>query len=265
MDIDTPHALSAFRTYVDDYDANNPRIALKVDHSLRVANLCRRIAVNEKLSAYECDLAWLIGLLHDIGRFEQLRRWNTFSDAQSTNHAALGVEVLFSCENNASALIESFITNSKEYDLIRTAVGQHSVFRLPASLDERTRTFCTIVRDADKIDILHVMQTSTPETILNASMKELQNSKLSPAVLQAFNARRCVQRQERTYPADYVVGFICFVFELEHSESKRIVQESGDVFKLASNPFGMKEEFTDKDAQREFKRIEQELHQYLSR
>ena len=37
-----------------------------------------------------------------MGRFEQLRRWDTFKDAESMSHAALGIEVLFG-ENPADA------------------------------------------------------------------------------------------------------------------------------------------------------------------
>lgn len=82
MYIDCEQAKHTFLSYANSYDTTNPRIALKLDHSLRVAQVCRRIAQSEGFSGQDCNLAWLVGLLHDIGRFEQLRRWNTFSDAQ---------------------------------------------------------------------------------------------------------------------------------------------------------------------------------------
>lgn len=43
----------------------------------------------------EIDLASLIGLLHDIGRFEQLKRYNCFIDSKTIDHALLGVQILF--------------------------------------------------------------------------------------------------------------------------------------------------------------------------
>ena len=36
----------------------------------------------------------LIGLLHDIGRFEQVKVYDTFSDIDSIDHADYGVEIL---------------------------------------------------------------------------------------------------------------------------------------------------------------------------
>lgn len=96
MKIDRSKVLRAFSDYVEAYDSCNQRITLKIEHSKRVAGLCERIAESNGLKQDDLDLAWTIGLLHDMGRFEQLRRWGTFSDARSTNHAKLGAEVLFS-------------------------------------------------------------------------------------------------------------------------------------------------------------------------
>ena len=294
MFIDRNKALDAFRTYTSAYDIQSPRIALKIEHSMRVADLCDRIAQGEHFPTEDCDLAWLIGLLHDMGRFEQLRRWNTFSDAQSTSHATLSVEALFCQRQDDPPFLEStkkgaahsngnynlaqssslpsrtirlraFLENSNEDNLIHTAIAEHSSFRIPEQLPERTKRFCTIVRDADKLDILHVMQNSSPETIMNATMDELQNSKLSPAVIQAFNARRCVQRAERHYPADYVVGFLCFAFELEYPTSRQIALDAGEIFFLAHNPFGMKGGFVIPETKETFARMGQELQEWLHR
>ena len=95
MKINREHIKKAFQEYTDRYDSTNPKIKLKIDHTYRVADLCERIAQSLELSAAEVDLAWLSGMLHDVGRFEQLRRYNTFSDAQSIDHARFAVELLY--------------------------------------------------------------------------------------------------------------------------------------------------------------------------
>ena len=59
------------------------------------------------------ELAELIGLLHDIGRFEQIKRYNTFIDKNSINHGQLGVKILF--DDNQ---IRRFIKDSKYDDII---------------------------------------------------------------------------------------------------------------------------------------------------
>lgn len=140
--IDRTRAAAAFKTYTDAYDAANPRIALKIEHTYHVAEACDAVAREQGWSPQDIDLAWLCGLLHDMGRFEQLRRWDTFKDAESMSHAALGVEVLFG-ENPADApattSIRDFIDDPVEDELIRASIAYHSDFRLPAQLDERAR------------------------------------------------------------------------------------------------------------------------------
>ena len=152
---------------------------LKIEHTHHVAEACDAVAREQGWSPQDIDLAWLCGLLHDMGRFEQLRRWDTFKDAESMSHAALGVEVLFG-ENPADApattSIRDFIDDPVEDELIRASIAHHSDFRLPAELDTRTRNFCDIVRDGDKIDIMRTTPTapSTPSS-------RLMRTRFSPA------------------------------------------------------------------------------------
>ena len=73
--IDRDRARAAFKSYTDAYDATNPRIALKIEHTYHVAEACDAVAREQGWSSEDIDLAWLCGLLHDMGRFEQLRRW----------------------------------------------------------------------------------------------------------------------------------------------------------------------------------------------
>ncbi len=172
--IDRDRARAAFKSYTDAYDATNPRIALKIEHTHHVAEACDAVAREQGWSSEDIDLAWLCGLLHDMGRFEQLRRWDTFKDAESMSHAALGIEVLFG-ENPADAPattnIRDFIETGAHDELIRASIAYHSDFRLPALLDERTRCFCDIVRDGDKIDIMRTIADSTVDTILKVDEK----------------------------------------------------------------------------------------------
>ena len=163
-----------------------PRSNCKIDHTYRVAALCARIAQSLALPPEDVDLAWLSGILHDVGRFEQLRRYNTFIDAQSVSHAALSVAVLFD-----EGRIRDYLDDAGADALLRTAVEWHSAFRLPEALDDRTRLFCQILRDADKIDILRVNVETPMEEIYNVSTAALRRSPVTPAVLDAFYAHHC--------------------------------------------------------------------------
>ena len=147
-------ATAAFDEYVSNYDPDNPLIHLKVIHSYKVAEIAERIARslnNEEL----VDFAWMLGLLHDIGRFEQARRYNTFVDSQSVDHAELGADILFKED-----LIDRFPTETLPdgwRQTAETAIRQHNKLAIAEGLDERTKIFSEILRDADKVDIFRVL------------------------------------------------------------------------------------------------------------
>lgn len=93
--INRKNVINAFAEYVRNYDPSDEKIKLKIEHTYRVAGLCQRIAESLGLSEPDVDIAWLLGMLHDIGRFEQIRRFGTFNDAQSVDHAEFGADLLF--------------------------------------------------------------------------------------------------------------------------------------------------------------------------
>ena len=75
--IDLEKAREAFKEYVEQFDSTNGKIMLKINHIYRVAKISREIAIQNNMSEEEQDLAELIGLLHDIGRFMQVKLYNT--------------------------------------------------------------------------------------------------------------------------------------------------------------------------------------------
>ena len=233
--MDQDQALDAFIAYTNAYDAANPRIALKVEHTLRVASLCRRIATELGLPQHEIELAWLVGLLHDIGRFEQVRRYDTFNDAASVSHAALGAQLLFESSDGREPLIRTFCTDDANDELIRIAIAHHSDYQVPAELDQRTRLFCDLLRDADKIDIIKVNVICPIEDIYGVSEADMRASALSPACVDLFYRHRCLPRNVRQYPADIMLGHICFVWELVFPQSLAIVREQGHVRTMLSH------------------------------
>ena len=56
-------ALSLIHIYTSGYNATDPKIKLKIDHTYRVAELCELITRDLKLDEYETDVAWLTGCL----------------------------------------------------------------------------------------------------------------------------------------------------------------------------------------------------------
>lgn len=230
--IDREAAKKLFGEYTDRYNSADPKIKLKIDHTYRVADLCDRIGKSIGLVDIDLDIAWMCGLLHDIGRFEQIRRYGTFSDAESIDHASLSAMILFGENEKESGMIRKFLADSKWDELVKNAVQWHSSYRIPEELDERTKRYCNILRDADKIDILRVNLDTPMEDIYNVSTEELRSSQVTPEVMEAFDEHHAVLRALKKTAVDYPVGHISLVYELVYPRSRHIVKEQGYLTKL---------------------------------
>ena len=226
--IDRSHVTRAFDRYTAQYDPADPKIALKIAHTRRVAALSERIAGSLQLPAADIDLAWLNGMLHDIGRFEQVRRYGTFLDAASVNHAELGAELLF-----AEGLIRRFLAEDAQTDrLIERAVALHNRLELPEDLSGRERMFCQILRDADKTDILHVMCETPFSEIYGLPWEAVLTARISDEVFDDIMSGRTVNRAHSRTAIDYRIGHIALINGLVYPESRRIVRESGTLEEL---------------------------------
>lgn len=253
MKIDRKHVQDTFRNYTNAYDSTDEKIKLKIAHTYRVAGLCERIAQSENLSGEEIELAWLLGMLHDVGRFEQLKRYDTFNDAMSIDHAKLGAEILFGNENR----IRDYIEDGTEDSLVETAILTHNAYRLPERLDARTEKFCHVLRDADKIDILRVNVEVPLEEIYNTTIEDVQNAVVTEAVMDNFFTHCATPRQIKKSSVDHLVGHISLVYELVFPESIRIVKNDGYLERL------MHFESRNPQTQKQFDVLRREMEHYL--
>lgn len=150
--------LDAFNSYVARYDALDERIALKVEHTYEVAELCDEIARGEGL---------------------------------------------------------------------------------PSDLSAREHLFCTITRDADKVDILRVFNQSSCEAVLGIDSSDFLRGEISDVAFGAFGERRCLSRDERPGSLDGLVGAVCLAFELELPASRKALGDRGYLQALLREPFGL--------------------------
>ncbi len=260
IEINRQRVREAFASYVKNYNAQDEKVKLKIVHTSHVAELCEKIAVSLELGQEDRDLAWLLGMLHDVGRFEQLRRFGTFSDAQSIDHARFGAELLFGKEQLICDYIDfDRSADAKELDLICKAVENHSAYRLEEGLDQRTEMFCHILRDADKIDILRVNVEVPLEEIYNTTTEELKHAVVTPEVMEAFAEEHAVLRALKKTPVDNVVGHMALVFELVYPVSVKIVMQQGYLKQLM--------EFSSDNAitREQFAILRDHMNAYLSR
>jgi putative nucleotidyltransferase with HDIG domain len=141
------------RAYTEGFysrsEAKERAFRLKYEHTLRVRENSRMLADALALTGTDACLAEIAALFHDLGRFRQYSEYRTFKDADSQNHALLGVEEILS-HNMLEGLL------GEDASLICRVVGAHNSLAIPSHHTRREKFFLKILRDADKLDIWRV-------------------------------------------------------------------------------------------------------------
>ena len=216
-----------YDAYVDTFrgaDGKLPSMMeLKRVHTAHVVDNAKLIAAGEGFdaeTARACDAA---ALLHDTGRYEQLKRYNTFRDSDSVDHAVFSHDIVVE---------KGWLDGDPHREAILTAVLVHNRRDVPDNLDPLTEAAVHTVRDADKLDIFRVLEHQIATTDWRTNCAAFWNlptrARPSPAVLDAIRASRPVDYQNIKTLADFVliqVGWM--VCGLRYATSRRLCAERG--------------------------------------
>ena len=213
----------------DNFDLHNEMIMHKVKHTYQVVNNAKYICEDMGLDDENTDLAMVIALLHDIGRFEQAKQMKTFrEDITNYDHATLGVKLLF--EQNE---IRKFLPTTKYDEIIRKAIGNHSKYILDVSgTTDREILHAKIIRDADKIDSFRAKATDDIRIMANITEKDIEESKITDKVFDDFMKEKTILSKDRKTGIDIWVSYIAFVFGLEFNSSLKLIKEKDYVNQL---------------------------------
>ncbi|MFN2267186.1 MAG: HD domain-containing protein [Desulfonatronovibrio sp.] len=215
-----------FKAFFDDYvhkfiqsAGNDTNLILKKDHSYQVAEQARLIAESEDFPGGLVFLCRLAGLFHDIGRFEQYRQYKTFKDSESVNHAGLGFRII-----TAESVFDSLSKDQKKN--LRLAVLFHSRNKIPLGLPSATASLCNVLRDADKLDIYHIMLSHlTPEKAANevVTLGLDKEDLISPEILDQVSQGRLCQYSAMRYENDFKLLLCSWVYDLNYDYSREFV------------------------------------------
>ena len=146
--------VSGIPAVLDEFD-------IKIEHSQIVRNLSANIAKNLKLPDKDVNLAEIIGLCHDLGRFRQAINFGTMDDRITGSHGEMSADIFLHDTPNEAAVqpkadnfdVNENISLSVNKNVVADALRYHNHFCLPNSLNERSLFFLKLIRDADKLDI----------------------------------------------------------------------------------------------------------------
>ena len=161
-----------------------------------------------------------IALLHDIGRFEQLKRYDSFEPG-TMDHAAYGVKVLFD-----EGMIRRFLPDDKWDSIIYTAIAHHSDYELPEISDPQTLLHAKLIRDEDKLDNCRVKLVDSTSTFINVSEEELGTQNITQKIYETVFKNKCILSADRVTQMDYWVSYIVYFFDINFKESFDIIAEN---------------------------------------
>lgn len=222
--IDINKAEKEFINYTSQFGNANEKIVYKIQHTKRVENFAKNIAENLKFDEENIKLAILIGILHDIGRFEQVKMYDSYYD-NKVDHADLGVKILF--ENN---MIRKFIDIDNYDNIIYKAVKNHNKYKIENNLNAEETLHTKVIRDADKIDILNEISKKTFKSIYNKD--EISNQNLSDEVYESIMNRKLVNNNDVKTDLDHWILKVGYIFDINFKVSKQMIKDNQSVLKF---------------------------------
>ncbi len=203
-------------------------LQMKMDHSERVAANCRYLAEALNLDDESTDLIELIGLLHDVGRFAQFRKYQHFDDSKSEDHAVLSVDLIAEQE---------FFQEMDETDqmLLREVIAGHNEPKYTSN-DPKALQFGQILRDADKMDnwklAVSKLQRDGTFSLPSISYNLPKMPGASDKVLKNLLAGKTVEKKDLETLADYKLFSMSLVYDLNFKASFVWVTERQLIQKL---------------------------------
>lgn len=221
--IDLARAKMCFDEYVSNFDMSNKMITDKYYHTYRVCELSKDIAKNLNLNEEDTSLAYLIALLHDIGRLLQAKEYNTFNDLKSVDHAYLGYKILFE-----EGLIRNFIDDDFYDDIIKKSILNHNKYEIQKDLNDRELLHSKIIRDIDKLDIIYNVVN------LNQISFKDDDSFISCDVKEKFKCEKSIIKSPNNTKNDSLLIMLAFVFDLNFNFSYEYYKKHDLVNKMYS-------------------------------
>lgn len=219
------------RTFQEADPAHQRSLDLKEAHTARVGAAMARITAGLSLPENTRRLAAIIALFHDLGRFPQYQRYRTFRDPDSENHAALSLRELHQ-HRVLQALPRA------ERQLIGRAIIFHNRRCLPGHLDAATLLLSRLIRDADKVDILHLMakEFERPDALRNPVVRLglAAEQGVRDEVYRALFAGEIMSYTELRSTDEFKVLQMSWVFDINFRPTFEILRERDDLGTIAA-------------------------------
>jgi hypothetical protein len=196
---------------------HNKHIDIKRFHTYKVCENIVDIAHSLQMDHEQLNFVELLALMHDIGRFEQYMKYQTFSDAESENHSVIGIKVM------KQQNFLTFLTKEQTFVIFR-AILNHNIKFVPTNEDPLIDFYSRLLRDADKLDIWRI----TIEMDIMFKIQELTLPKtyiVPPIFMSEFNNHRPLSIEHAHNIHDTTLFRLSWLFDLNFTRSFELMRE----------------------------------------
>lgn len=224
--------LKKFNQFVYDYEKEESKeninaLELKRKHTIRVWKAAKFIVQKEDVSLEQKELAEVIAILHDVGRFEQFKAIGRYIDAKNFNHAEVGADML------QEGLIEYFVPETRKFDaIIIKAVRLHNVLNLPDDLEGMEAFQCELIRDADRLDIFYSCTREEQFDIVFARKRDTTIKSLNPEIISMLMKRKPVDVRLVRNSIDLLALRIALLNQFKFKEGLAYIRQEGYIDKM---------------------------------
>ena len=215
--------------YTDDEEVQRG-ILIKETHTGYVTSNCVELAKNLNFNVHDTELAEIIGLFHDVGRFYQYQTYKTFNDAQSEDHAELAFKVIDK--------LDFFKELSRaDYNLVEFAIRNHNKRTVAPTDDERKILFAKLIRDADKLDIYRVLEPYFSQENADKLPNFIKSRapEISSDFKEKFVRGEQVNYNEIRTNGDRKLVRLMWIYDINFKWTMKKIVESGYIEKIVEN------------------------------
>jgi|GEM_PF-1723631 len=205
-----------FDNFISEYDKMNPIIDTKYKHAINVANNAQNIARSIGLDEEGRYLAYVIGILHDIGRFEQVEVNDKSEDTNIVDHANHGADLL------EEGLIRQFIHENKYDKIILQTIRNHNKFSINDSFSDDEKLYCSIVRDADKLDTFKRLS----EGNFNDDYHVTKDMSISSEITREINQKHSIENSLVNNDLDLSILKLAMIYDINYAYTLKTIKQS---------------------------------------
>jgi len=198
------------------YNMSDPNIKKAYIHSIRTMEFSRDISSYLGLNLNEVKFAEFIGLIHDLGRFEQIKFYNIFDDMDIIEHSSFGLDLLFGKNE-----INQYNIDPNMYSMIANIIKYYNKDDNNILKGDEL-LFSMILKDASSLDFLNSIEMNNI----------IRNQSISKNIEQDFFNKKIINSVKACNEKEELVKKLSLVFGLNFKYSFNYLCENDVINKI---------------------------------